>query len=464
MSPQQNSVALAGEGDKEQKTANASGSRASHFFLENGLEVLVIPDHRAPVVTHMVWYKVGAADEPPGKSGVAHFLEHLMFKGTKRIKPGEFSKIIARNGGRDNAFTTWDATAYHQRVAKDRLALVMELEADRMRNLRLDEKDVVTERDVILEERRSRTDNDPSSLLNEQMMAALYLAHPYGSPIIGWEHEIKALSRENALSFYRHYYAPNNAILIVAGDVTPDEVKKLAEKYYGPLKREEGILKRKRPKEPPAVAARRVMMKDERAAKPSLSRLYNAPSYVTAAPGEAEALDLLMKILGGGSTSRLYRQLVVKDKMASSIGGYYASSGLDYGRVGLYAIPAQGHGLDEVEKAMDAIIANIREKGVSERELERARNSYMAEYIYGVDSQASMARRYGWALVVGQSVADVEQWPQRLEKVTRDDILKVARKYLDIRASVTGHLEPERKKRKTASGDKDSKASRPGKG
>ena len=211
-------VAVAAEGPQ-------ASQRVSEFKLKNGLQVLVIPDHRAPVVTQMVWYRVGAADEPPGSSGIAHFLEHLMFKGTDLIPTGQFSKTIAKNGGEDNAFTNHDVTAYFQRVAKDRLPKVMEMEADRMANLRLSEEDVATERKVILEERRSRVDNDPGSILQEQMMAALYSNHPYGTPVIGWEHEIRALDREDALSFYRRFYAPDNAILVIAGDVEPEEVR-----------------------------------------------------------------------------------------------------------------------------------------------------------------------------------------------------------------------------------------------
>ncbi len=212
--------------------AHAS-TRVSEFRLSNGLQLVVIPDHRAPVVTQMIWYKVGAADEPRGSSGIAHFLEHLMFKGTDTIPPGQFSKIVARIGGEDNAFTNHDVTAYFQRVAKDRLPTVMAMEADRMANLRLTEEDVATERDVILEERRSRVDNDPGSILQEQMMAALYENHPYGVPIIGWEQEIAKLDREDALRFYKRFYAPNNALLVVAGDVEPEAVRQLAETTFG---------------------------------------------------------------------------------------------------------------------------------------------------------------------------------------------------------------------------------------
>ena len=286
-----------------------------------------------------------------GTSGIAHFLEHLMFKGTDKIKSGEFSKIIARNGGQDNAFTSQDATVYHQRVAKDRLPLVMEMEADRMRNLKLANKDVLTERDVILEERRSRVDNDPSSILSEQMMATLYSSHPYGTPVIGWEHEMATLSRKDALSFYKRFYAPNNAILIIAGDVTPAAVKKLATKIYGPIKRQDEVGMRARVKEPGSAAPRRVTLKDERTGKATFNRLYHAPSYNTAKPGEAEALDLMMKILAGGSTSRLYNRLVVDDKIATSIGGWYSGNGRDYGRIGIYAIAAGKNTLERCGKS-----------------------------------------------------------------------------------------------------------------
>ncbi|MBN9276698.1 MAG: insulinase family protein, partial [Hyphomicrobium sp.] len=242
-----------------------TGPRATEFTLPNGLMVVVVPDNRAPVVTHMIWYRVGAADEPPGTSGIAHFLEHLMFKATEKIGTGEFSKIVSRLGGQDNAFTAQDITAYFQRVSKDRLPKVMEMEADRMVNLKLDEKEVLTERDVILEERRSRVENNPSAILDEQMGAALYLAHPYRIPVIGWEHEMAKLSRDDAMKFYKRFYAPNNAILVVTGDVTPEEVRKLAEATYGKIPRNPNVSTVERPGEPPHRAARRIELKDPRA-------------------------------------------------------------------------------------------------------------------------------------------------------------------------------------------------------
>jgi zinc protease len=422
-------------------TAQVAGkTRAHEFTLDNGMQVVVIPDRRAPVVTHMVWYRVGAADEPPGVSGIAHFLEHLMFKATQQIPSGEFSKTVARNGGQDNAFTTQDTTAYFQRVAKDRLPLIMKMEADRMINLQLAEKEVLTERDVILEERRMRVDSSPSSILGEMLMAQLYLAHPYRIPVIGWEHEMKQLSREDALRFYKQYYAPNNAILIVAGDVEPEEVRKLAVETYGQHKPNPLLQARKRPQEPEHKVARRVEYRDPRAGKPTLNRLYYAPSYATAKPGEAEALDLLMKVVASGGTSRMYKKLVIETKVASSASGYYSGAGLDSGRIAVHAVAADGQALFEVEALIDQVLNDVRENGITAGELERGKKVYLAEYIQESDSQSTLARRYGWAMTTGQTVTDVEAWPERIAKVTLDDVKKAAAQYLDIRRSVTGQL------------------------
>jgi zinc protease len=420
--------------------------RASYFKLDNGMEVVVIPDHRAPIVTHMVWYKVGGADEPPGVSGIAHFLEHLMFKGTGKIPVGEFSKIIARNGGRDNAFTTQDATAYFQRVAKDRLPLVMEMEADRMVNLKLNEKEVLTERKVILEERRSRVDNDPGSILQEQMYAALYLAHPYRIPVIGWENEMRRLSREDAMSFYRRFYEPDNAILVVAGDVEPEEVLKLAKEKYGGIPRpDRPAVMHRRVQEPEPQAARKVILKDPRAGKASIQRIYLAPSASTAAPREAEALEVLAHILGANATGKLYKKLVVEQKKASAAAGWYGAVARDSGRFGVYAVAAGDETLEAIEPAMDEVIKDVRENGVTARELERAQNAMIADLVYETDNVGALARIYGWALATGLKIEDVESEAQRLASVTVEDVKAAARKYLDPKRSVTGYLIPERK-------------------
>ncbi len=408
--------------------ANQSASaapRAVEFKLSNGMEVVVIPDHRAPVVTHMVWYKVGAADEPKGTSGIAHFLEHLMFKSTDKIAVGDFSKIISKLGGQDNAFTGQDVTAYHQRIAKEQLPTLMEMEADRMTHLRLTDDEVATERQVIIEERRSRVENNPGARLDEQMNAALYLSHPYGVPVIGWAHEMAKLSREDALRFYKRYYAPNNAILVVAGDVTPEEVKRLAEQTYGKLPANPDVDGRTRPQEPPQIAARRLTLKDPRAGNASFHRYYLAPSYVTAKPGEAEALDLLMKIVADGSTSRLYRKLVVEEKVAATTGGDYSGYGLDSGAISVYAV-AGGGDLTAVEADVDKVLDEVRKDGVTQLELERAKKSLLADYIYDSDNQANLARRYGWAVAIGRNIDQVEGWPAAIGKVTAEDVKKAA--------------------------------------
>lgn len=417
-------------------------TRAFHDKLENGMEVVVIPDHRAPVITHMVWYRAGAADEPPGKSGIAHFLEHLMFKGTEKIAPGDFSKMVARMGGQDNAFTSQDVTAYFQRVSKEKLDEVMAMEADRMRNLRLDEKEVAMERKVVLEERRSRVDNDPSSILSEQMMAALYISHPYGIPVIGWEHEIKKLNREDAMAFYKRFYAPNNAILVVAGDVKPEQVMDLARKHFAKFEPDPTVGPRKRTEEPKPEAARRVTVKDGRAGKATLQRYYLTPAYNAAEGREAEALELLAQVVGSSSTSRLDSVLVKEERKATNAGGWYGGLGIDYGRLGFYAIAAGDTKLEDLEASLDAVLEQVIKEGVSAEELERAKNAVIADLIYDADSQSSLARTYGWNLAVGRTLEDVEQRAERLAAVTREDIQAAAKKYLDPKRSVTGYLIP----------------------
>jgi zinc protease len=420
----------------------ASGRRVSEFKLANGLHLVVVPDNRAPVVTHIVYYRVGSADEPPGVSGIAHFLEHLMFKSTEKLANGEMSAIVSRLGGQQNAFTTPDYTAYYQRVAKDRLKTMMEMEADRMVNLRLDPGEVDTERDVIIEERRLRIENVPSSILGEQMAAALYQNHPYRIPTIGWMHEMAKLSREDALAFYRRFYAPNNAIVVVTGDVVPAEVKALAEATYGKLPANPAIGPRKRPQEPEHRSPRRVELKDPRAGNASVRRYYLTPALTTATGNEAEALYLLMKIAAGGGTSRLYQSLVVEQKLASSAGGWFSGLALDSGAIGLHAVAAEGVPLDRVEQAMDRVVRDLREKGVTEAELERAKKQFLAEFVYESDSQEALARRYGAGLAVGLTVAQIDAWPETIAKVAVADVQKVAAKYLDIRRSVTGTLVP----------------------
>ena len=415
-------------------------ANATSFTLANGLEVVVIPDHRAPVVTHMVWYKVGAADDPPGKSGIAHFLEHLMFKGTPDNPEGDFSDRVGALGGNDNAFTTDDATVYHQTIVKEHLGLMMAFEADRMASLRITEAAVVPERQVILEERRSRVDSSPASQLSEAVAAALYQNSRYGVPTIGWEHEMAALTREDAVAFYERHYTPNNVVVVVAGDADPDEVRALAEATYGKLARRAEPPPRVRLAEPEPVAARTVTRADPRVTQLSLMRLYLAPSTLTAAPGEVEALDLLAEILGGGATSRFYRRLVVEEGIASSAGAGYSGSRLGEASFSVHASPRGEAGLADVEAAVDRLLAALVEDGVSEAELERAKRGVRAATIYAQDNPASLASTFGQALTLGLTVTDVQSRPDRFEAVTVADVNAAARRYLDPRRSVTGYL------------------------
>lgn len=409
------------------------------FRLDNGLEVVVIEDHRAPVVTHMLWYRVGAADEPAGHSGIAHFFEHLMFKATKRLAAGEFSRIVAENGGVDNAFTSYDYTAYFQRIAADRLGLMMELEAERMRNLVLTEEVVATERDVILEERNQRTDNDPQALFGEQMQAALYQNHPYGIPVIGWRHEIEQLSLADARAFYERYYAPDNAILVVAGDVAPATVRALAEQHYGPIP-PSNRPPDARPQEPPHRAARRVEMRDARVRQPHVSRLYFVPSYDPANPREAAALDVLAEVLGDGITSRLGRSLALEEKLAIDTGAYYGPVRRDPAEFGVYAVPAPGVDLAALEAGIDRVIARLAAEGPTADELARVKRLARAAWVYAADSQFALARLYGSALATGQSVAEVAAWPDVVAAVTAEEVRAAARRYLVPERSVTGWL------------------------
>ena len=425
-------------------TAQANpANRVSEFKLANGLVVVVVPDTRAPVVTHMVYFRVGSADEPPGVSGIAHFLEHLMFKSTDKLANGEFSATVSRLGGTHNAFTSYDYTAYFERVAKDRLKDVMAMEADRMVNLRLSDPEVATERQVIIEERRVRTENVPSSILTEQMSAALYQNHPYRIPIIGWMHEMANLSREDALTFYKRFYAPNNAIVVVTGDVNPAEVKALADATYGALPANPQVGgPRVRPQEPEQRAARRVELRDPRAGNASVRRYYLAPALTKAAPGEAEALYLLMKVAGLGGTSRIYQKLVAEEKIASSAGGWYSGLSLDSGSIGLQAVAAEGVALDKVEQGIDRVVHDLRENGITEAELERAKKQFLAEFVYESDSQEQLARRYGSGLALGMTIDQINGWPAAISKVTVAQVKDAAAKYLDIRRSVTGTLVP----------------------
>jgi len=418
-----------------------SAAPVTTYELDNGLEIVVIEDHRAPVVVHMLWYRAGAADETPGVSGIAHFLEHLMFKATDTLASGEFSDIVAANGGTDNAFTSQDTTAYHQRVAADRLGLMMEMEANRMRNIRITEDDIITERQVILEERNQRTDSSAGALFGEQRRAAQYLNHPYGIPVIGWRHEMEDLSLEDAMTFYRKYYAPNNAILIVAGDVEPDEVLALAKTHYGPLEPTIGLTRRERVVEPPQIAERRITYADPRVSQPYVIRTYLAPERNPGAQEDAAALMMLSEILGGsGVTSVLGNKLTIETQQAVHASAFYSGTSLDKTTFGLIIVPTPDKTLEQAEEALDAAIAAFLEEGVDEAHLARIKRQVRAGQIFAEDNVGSLARRYGTALTSGLTIADVDAWPDVIEAVTADDIMTAANKIFDRTQAVTGYL------------------------
>jgi zinc protease len=419
-----------------------AGPAITHSQLENGLQIVVIPDHRTPVVTHMVWYQNGSADDPPGKSGIAHFLEHLMFKGTK-AHPKGFSDLVAELGGQENAFTAYDYTAYFQRVAKEHLGAMMAFEADRMTGLILTDEVVAPERDVVLEERRMRTDTDPAQQLNEAVQASLFPHHPYGTPVIGWGHEIETLDRTDALTYYERFYTPANAILIVAGDVDSAEVERCARETYGRIPAREKPPRRFRPQEPEPRAHRLVTLADPKVEQPAHERVFLVPSYTTGREGEAEALEVLTHILGGGHTSLLYRDLVVERKLAVAIGAYYMGTSLDATRLWIYAMPTPSTSLEQLDRAIDEVIARIADEPTDEADLQRARTRLVADAIYAQDNQASLARWYGASLATGLTIDDITRWPERIEAVSAPDVQTAARKWLDRRRAVTGFLLPE---------------------
>lgn len=420
--------------------AGAADEAVTSFELDNGLQVVVVEDHRAPVVQNKIWYRVGSADEPAGASGIAHYLEHLLFKATDSLKDGEFSSIVARNGGRDNAFTSYDVTAYFQRVAADRLGLMMQMEADRMRNIRWTDENIETERRVIIEERKQRTENDPGALFGEQMRAAQFLNHRYGIPIIGWMHEMETLGREEARSFYDKYYAPNNAVLVVTGDVTAEEVRALAEEHFGPIPANPDLPERVRATEPPQTAERRLVYRDARVAQPYLRRSYLAQERDPGEQETAAALLLLSEVLGRGTTSFLTNELQFESSIATFSSSYYRPVSLDATTFGLLVVPQDGVSLQEAEDALDAALEKFMTEGFDPEELERIKFQLRASQIYARDNVDGIGDRYGRALTAGLTIEDVQAWPDIVQSVTVDDVMQAARDVFDKRTSVTGWI------------------------
>jgi zinc protease len=415
---------------------------AKSATLANGLQIVVIENHRSPVIAQMLYYRAGGADAPVGKSGIAHFLEHLMFKGTPSVPDGDFSRRISRLGGMDNAFTTQDYTAFYQTIARQHLPTIMAMEADRMTNLILRENEVLSERDVIIEERRQRVDDAPAGRLDEMMQASLFLNHPYRLPVLGWEHEMHGLNRADALEFYHRWYAPNNAILIISGDTTLAEVKALAENYFGPIPSRR-LPPRQRLREPPSYAARRVILTDPDVQQATWQRIYLAPTDLDKPAGRSAALDVLGEIMAGGPTSRLYRHLVVEQALAVDVSAGFNGTALDYGQFTISAAPPLGADTATLEAAIDGEIATLLDKGVDAQELADAKSHLAAEAIKARDSLRGPAQILGSGMATGQSLDDIQSWPERIAAVTGDDVLQAAKAVLRAKEnSVTGLLLP----------------------
>lgn len=409
--------------------------------LPNGLTVITLESRRAPVASQMLWYRVGSADEPQGLSGMAHFLEHLMFRGTPSVPSGQFSRRVARTGGSDNAFTSFDYTAYFQQVARESLGTVMAMEADRMAHLLLDPGTIETERGVILEERRQVIDNSPRAKFRERLNASLFVNHPYGRPVIGWEHEIRTIPRAELAAFHDRHYAPDNAILILSGAVSPNEAMDLAAQHYGAIAGQ-GVAPRARPKEPPPLGDRRLSLRDARAAEPAVTRAWVAPSFATDAQA-AYALEIAAHLVGGGPGSRLHAALV-EPGLATGAYGYYSGEAVDATDFALGAAARPGTSTEKLEAALDAALKTLLDDGVTEAEVARSARQMTSGAVFARDSLMGGARVVGAALSTGVALADIEAWPARIRAVTAAQVTAAVRAVVG-QPGVTGWLLPEQR-------------------
>jgi zinc protease len=413
------------------------------FQLQNGMEVVLFPDSRVPAVTHMLWYRVGAADDYPGRSGLAHYNEHMMFQGTETSGSGEFLQKTASYGGRANAFTNHDYTAYFVTIAKEQLPLIMQMEADRMLHLAPTEENFIKEREVIIEERRTSIENQPGALLAEEMQALLFRNHPYRIPNIGWMHEMQNLTRTDVLAFQKQFYHPANAVLVVAGDITRKELAALAEQHYGTLPAGTPY-KRNWAAEPPQRGPRRTELQHANVREPEFSRIYVAPGINDAQQQKKLVLPgfILAQILGGGSSSRLYQSLVVKQKLATSVGVSYDGLSVGPGEMHISAHPARGVTLSQLEAALDKELAMAKNTLPSEEEIVRAKTLLKAETVYARDGNEGMARMLGMLIMQGLPPSYFLDWPEMIERVTDTEVQQSAGAMLDINQSVTGYLLP----------------------
>ena len=422
--------------------AGAALANPYETTLKNGMRVIVKEDHRAPTAVQMVWYRVGSIDEVDGASGVAHVLEHMMFKGTPSVGPGEFNKRVAAAGGRDNAFTSRDYTAYFQQVPKEKLSEMMQLEADRMRHLNVDPKEFAQEIKVVMEERRMRTDDNPQSKLFEQMNAVAFQAHPYRRPIIGWMNDLETMSAADARTWYDTWYVPNNAYLVVSGDVDHEAVFALAEKYYGALEGR-ALPPRKTQSEPQQEGPRRLTVKGP-AELPVLVMGYKAPTLRNVDKDEEPyALEMLGAVLDGHDAARFTKKLVREDKVAIDVGIEYDATARGPSMIYLHGTPAEGKTVADLESALRSEIARVQKDGVSEPELKRAKAQLVAAQTYKLDSMFGQAMEIGQIESAGLSYKDIDKMLQKLQQVTAAQVQAVAKKYFTDDTLTVGVLDPQ---------------------
>jgi zinc protease len=414
----------------------------SAYQLENGLQVVIIPNNRAPVVHHSIWYKVGSADSPPQATGLAHFLEHLMFKGTTRFPKDTFKKTVSDLGGEQNANTSWDRTVYFVTIAKEHLPLIMEMEADRMHNLLITQEDVNKEKEVVLQERRATVDTYPENCLLEAANASFFWEHPYAKPIIGYEEHIRGYTKENALKFYHHWYAPNNAILVIAGDVNVETLKTQIQRYYGKCKAK-ALTPRHRSLEPNhRQATTKVEMRDPKITGTFFQHIYPAPNFRTGGTHQEATLTLLQDILGDGTYGRLTHMLVENQKLAHFATAHYTGYYYDPYSFTISAAPINHSDLSLLETSVEAEIRRLVAEGVTEDELKTAKQQWEFETQYRRDSLQGIANYFGENLSVGYTLEDLEKWLMTIQAITKEDIKSTAKSLLHLGPAVTAYAYP----------------------
>ncbi|HQR50607.1 MAG TPA: pitrilysin family protein [Methylophilaceae bacterium] len=406
------------------------------------MKIVVQEDHRSPVVVSQVWYRAGSIDEFNGTTGVAHVLEHMMFKGTRKVPAGQFSRIVAAAGGRENAFTSRDYTVYFQQLEKSRLELSMKLEADRMANLNMSDAEFAKEIQVVMEERRWRTDDKPQAQVGEQLMSATFQTHPYGRPVIGWMNDLEHMKAQDARDWYKRWYAPNNATLVVVGDVDPKQVFRLAQKYFGPLKAQK-LPERKPQAEPEQRGERRLVVKAP-AKLPYLAMAYHAPSLRdTKNDWEPYALEILAGVLDGNAASRLNRDLVRRDRIAVDVSVGYDAVNRGPALFEFDGTPSEGTSVQDLEIAIRGQIEQLKQDGISEEELQRVKAQVIAADVYQRDSMFYQAMQIGMLEGTGLSWRDLDDYPRRLQAVTAEQVQAAARKYLVDDTLTVAVLDPQ---------------------